>query len=157
VKYRGRAAFEHNLTFLETLRFPVVNFGMSCPVFQNRDGQLIFKFHMEQNKLGVYQIILSLKYTCVVRFSDHYTKPQNSDSLRWPKVGRSSVEAQYVWHHSIDKKNSFIHVEFEVMFVNSFARKSMFNKRDIFYGGRSVPFSNVGVQKCMPSFLGSSA
>jgi hypothetical protein len=43
------------------VRFLVVNFATSCPVFRNPDGQLILKFCMEQETMDIYQKLPNIK------------------------------------------------------------------------------------------------
>jgi hypothetical protein len=54
-------------------------FVPSCPVFQNRDGQHIFIFRMEQDEMYIYRMELKSKHALAVCLSEHYIWPKNSD------------------------------------------------------------------------------
>jgi hypothetical protein len=80
----------------------------------------------------------SMSVSCVCVIPTLYQDP-NSDWLQWShNVGNSSIEAQH-WHHSVDKKQPFLHVEVEVVFVVSFAKISMSNKK----WGMAHPFFSL--------------
>jgi hypothetical protein len=65
-----------------------------------------------------------------------------------PKIGNSSVETKYPWHHSVDKKNCFLHVKFEVRFAIPLARKSRVQEKVTFFmGDGPCFFSKMGVFK----------
>jgi hypothetical protein len=42
---------------------------------------------------------------------------------------RLSKETVHRWHHSVDKKHTFLHVKFEEGYIISFIRNPMSNKR----------------------------
>jgi hypothetical protein len=61
------------------------------------------------------------------------------------KAGQFIHQTQHLWHHSIDKKHSFLHVEFEVIFIVFLRENLRLTKRDTFSWAIVHPFFKGGV------------
>jgi hypothetical protein len=69
----------------------------------------------------------------VSAFLNTRLSPKTATDSSSLKSGNISTEALHIWHSSVDKKHSFLHVEFEVKFVIYFAKKFMPNKKWHFF------------------------
>jgi hypothetical protein len=113
----------------------------------------IFEFHMEQDTMYTYWMILNLHYTCVVCDFERYTKPQNSDCFQWPQSGCfSPLKPHHPCRQSVVEKNYFLHVKFEVRFVISYVwenpcptKKVPFSRRMVHsFFLKKMPFEKFG-------------
>jgi hypothetical protein len=55
--------------------------------------------------------------------------PNTATDSNHLKFGNSFTKIRDTWHHSVDTKNYFLYVKFEVRFVISFTSKSMASKK----------------------------
>jgi hypothetical protein len=73
--------------------------------------------------------------------------PKTATDSNCPKVEHSPSKTHHPWHHSVDTKNDFMHVKFEIRFVISFKRKSISNKKWHFsWGTAHAFFAKAGVE-----------
>jgi hypothetical protein len=130
-----------DLTFFKKLfLFPVVDFCDEVALFSKTKTD-----NPSSNSTWNRTQYLSIKrsqtwsvpviYACLITALSLKTATDSSS----PKIDNSSNKTPLSWHHSVDKKHSFLHVKFEVRFVISFARKSM-STSDNFHGRWSILF-----------------
>jgi hypothetical protein len=63
-----------------------------------------------------------------------------------PKVSNSFKKSLYPWHHSLDRKHTYLYVNSEGRLYILFTRNSTFKKKSRRFHGRwSVHFSEIGV------------